>query len=130
MFPIVQHNENPDLSVFGFDYSKSAVDVVKVCSCAFAPPSPASTDRPFRFPTRKQSNPLYDAPPMGKVHSDVWDLSSTSIPEVVEPGSVDICLMVFVLSALQPGVEWERAMNNVWRVRLFSSSGIVLVERL
>jgi hypothetical protein len=30
MFPIVQHNENPELSVFGFDYSKSAVEVVKV----------------------------------------------------------------------------------------------------
>jgi hypothetical protein len=34
MFPIVQHNENPELSVFGFDYSKSAVEVVKVRSHA------------------------------------------------------------------------------------------------
>jgi len=30
--------------------------------------------------------------------------------------------MVFVLSALQPGAEWERAMNNVWRVRPFAVS--------
>lgn len=61
MFPIVQHNENPDLSVFGFDYSKSAVDVVKVCSCAFTPPTPASTDCPFRFPTR-------NSPTLSTVH--------------------------------------------------------------
>lgn len=113
MFPIVQHNENPELSVFGFDYSQSAVNVVKVRPALRRLLVDQAADP--RRPT--QSNPLYVNPPTGRVHSDVWDLSSESIPESVEPGSVDIAVMVFVLSALQPGAEWERAMNNVWRVR-------------
>jgi hypothetical protein len=30
LFPIFQANENPELSLHGFDYSKTAIDVVKV----------------------------------------------------------------------------------------------------
>lgn len=46
MFPIVQHNENPELSVFGFDYSKSAVEVVKVRTAPACFPIVAETDPP------------------------------------------------------------------------------------
>ena len=30
LYPIFEANKNPDLTIHGFDYSKSAVDVVKV----------------------------------------------------------------------------------------------------
>lgn len=41
---------------------------------------------------------------------------STSLPEGVEPGTVDIAIMIFVLSALHP-LEWQRAIANVYKVR-------------
>lgn len=30
-FPLLQHNENPELVIWATDYSHTAVDVVKVC---------------------------------------------------------------------------------------------------
>jgi len=30
-FPLLQHNENPELVIWATDYSYTAVDVVKVC---------------------------------------------------------------------------------------------------
>ncbi|KAL7418072.1 S-adenosyl-L-methionine-dependent methyltransferase [Mrakia frigida] len=101
LYPIYQANDNPELSIHGFDYSKSAVDVVK-------------------------ENPLYSSPHVGKVNAAVWDLSSPSIPDCIEPGTVDIAVMVFVLSALRPGEEWERAMGNVWR--MLKPGGMVLLR--
>ena len=47
----------------------------------------------------------------------MWDLSSKAgIPETVAPGSVDIAIMIFVLSALHPD-EWAQAVKNAWTVR-------------
>jgi tRNAThr (cytosine32-N3)-methyltransferase len=44
----------------------------------------------------------------------------SSLPEGVEPNSVDIAIMIFVLSALHP-LEWQRAIANVYKVRSSSS---------
>lgn len=64
-----------------------------------------------------QNNPLYDDPPVGSIQSAVWDLTSEStLPPGVEPGTVDIILCVFVLSALHPN-EWGKAIANIHRVR-------------
>jgi tRNAThr (cytosine32-N3)-methyltransferase len=61
---------------------------------------------------------------VGKLNAAVWDLSSTEIPADIEPGTVDIAVMVFVMSALKPGEEWERAMGNLHKVRShFKSEG-------
>jgi len=55
---------------------------------------------------------------MGSIHASVWDLADEqNLPEGVEPGSIDIIVMVFVLSALHPN-EWRQAVSNVYRVRL------------
>lgn len=54
---------------------------------------------------------------MGTIRSAVWDLSADSLPPDVEPGSIDIVTMIFVLSALHPN-EWIQAINNVHQVRL------------
>lgn len=43
--------------------------------------------------------------------------NETSLPEGVEPNSVDIAIMIFVLSALHP-LEWQRAIANVYKVSL------------
>lgn len=41
--------------------------------------------------------------------------NQSSLPEGVEPNSVDIAIMIFVLSALHP-LEWQRAIANVYKV--------------
>jgi len=117
LYPIYQANENPELSIHGFDYSKSAIDVVKVRTrydASFPSLHPFLILLALR--SCVQENPIYTASHIGKVNAAVWDLSSPSIPDCIEPGTVDIAVMVFVLSALRPGEEWERAMGNVWRV--------------
>ncbi|KAG7445115.1 methyltransferase [Guyanagaster necrorhizus] len=86
VFPLLASNQNPDLSIFAFDYAHHAVKLV-------------------------QSNPLYESPPMGSITAAPWDLSSDKLPKV-EPGSVDIVIMVFVLSALHPD-EWHNALKNM-----------------
>ena len=65
-----------------------------------------------------KANPLFQQTPKGKVHSSVWDLaSSEGLPEGVEPATVDIVVMIFVLSALHP-TEWTQAVANIFRVSL------------
>ena len=73
-----------------------------------------------------QENPLYTADHVGKVNAAVWDLSSPEIPDCIQPGTVDIAVMVFVLSALRPGDEWERAMGNVFK--MLKPGGMVLLR--
>lgn len=58
---------------------------------------------------------MYESPPIGSIKAGVWDLSSGGLPEDLEPGSVDIAVFIFVLSALHPD-EWFNAVKNVHRV--------------
>ncbi|TFY81432.1 hypothetical protein EWM64_g2580 [Hericium alpestre] len=89
-FPLLAENRNPELSMYAYDYSSHAVKLV-------------------------QNNPLYTSPPTGSIRSAVWDLSSLSLPTGLEPGSADIVVLVFVLSALHPR-EWNRAVANIHKI--------------
>lgn len=71
-----------------------------------------------------RSNAAFDSPEtVGLIEASVWDVASEPktvdgktvpcLPEGIEPGSVDVIMMVFVLSALEPR-QWERAMRNLW----------------
>lgn len=102
-FPLLQHNENPELVIWATDYSSTAVDVVK-------------------------ANSLYPKPPNGKgiLHAAVWDITSKpsanssttySLPEGLEPGTVDVITVIYVLSALHP-TEWDQAIHNLYTVCL------------
>ncbi|KAH7890996.1 S-adenosyl-L-methionine-dependent methyltransferase [Phlebopus sp. FC_14] len=98
-FPLLSANKNPKLSITAYDYSSHAVKLV-------------------------QSNPLFHSPPIGSIHAAVWDLSSeNSLPPGVEPGTIDIVICVFVLSALHPD-EWGRAISNIHK--MLKPGGIVL----
>jgi hypothetical protein len=58
---------------------------------------------------------------MGSIHASVWDLADEqNLPEGVEPGSIDIIVMIFVLSALHPN-EWRQAVSNVYRVSFLAT---------
>lgn len=62
---------------------------------------------------------MYANPPTGSIQAAVWDLSSENTsPPGVGPGTVDILLCVFVLSALHPN-EWGKAIANIYRVRIY-----------
>ncbi|KAF9269279.1 methyltransferase [Marasmius fiardii PR-910] len=101
VFPLLASNQNPHLELYAYDYSNHAVKLV-------------------------QNNPLYVSPPVGKLHAAVWDLSSKdTLPSNLEEGSVDIVVLVFVLSALHPD-EWDRAVSNVHRI--LKSGGLVLLR--
>ena len=55
----------------------------------------------------------------------MWDITSRSedpertysLPEGVEPGTVDAITVIYVLSALHPD-EWDQAIHNLYTVRL------------
>lgn len=89
-FPILSRNRNPLLRIHACDFSKTAVDVMR-------------------------SDDAYDTTHM---QADVWDVAGTgdgALPPGLGPASVDVAILVFVLSALSPR-QWKQAVANVARV--------------
>lgn len=101
VFPLLSVNENPDLTIHAYDYSPHAVKLV-------------------------QHNPLYLSPTTGSVRASVWDVtSSDGLPPDVEPGSVDIVILVFVMSALHPD-EWGQGISNIYK--MLKPGGLVVLR--
>ena len=91
-FPVLELNQNPDLRIHAVDFSSSAVEVMR-------------------------NHRLYDE---AYISADVWDLAaidngSPVLPPNLSGESVDIVVMVFVFSALEPD-QWDQALRNVWAV--------------
>ncbi|CAG8578775.1 10532_t:CDS:2 [Paraglomus brasilianum] len=95
LFPLLAVNQNPDLFIYAYDFSSTAVEVVK-------------------------NHPKYDAQ---KSKAFVWDLTSDNIPDCVDAGSIDIVVLIFVFSALQPQ-QWAKAVENVYK--MLKPGGLVL----
>ncbi|KAI7906696.1 S-adenosyl-L-methionine-dependent methyltransferase [Cokeromyces recurvatus] len=95
MYPLLEQNKNAELFVYAADYSKTAVDVVV---------------------GNKNYNPKRSL-------AFVWDLSSPNIPEEIEAESLDIVVLIFVMSALAPE-QWEQAVKNIYR--MLKPGGLVL----
>lgn len=61
---------------------------------------------------------LYDT---SKIQADVWDVAASpdsengGLPPGLSEGSVDVVLMIFIFSALNPR-QWDQAVRNIWRV--------------
>lgn len=89
-FPILNQNKNPQLKLFGCDYLKVAVDLVR-------------SNEKFKENSEK-----------GIAYSSVWDLSNPeeTLPDDLEPNSVDIIILIFVFLALHPN-QWELAVKNL-----------------
>jgi len=90
VFPLLTANENPLLKLHACDYSSHAVKLV-------------------------QQNPLYADPPLGSIRASVWDLTSDNLPDGIAPSSVDIVVLIFMLSALHPQ-EWVKAVANIYKM--------------
>lgn len=58
---------------------------------------------------------------MGRIVASVWDVASPPdaetgrpvLPEGVTPSSVDIVILIFIFSALEPR-QWQQALSNIW----------------
>lgn len=92
-FPILQKRKNPGLKIHACDFSKKAVELIR-------------------------GHELYDPQ---YIQADVWDVAAApdsengGLPPGLQEGSVDVVLMIFIFSALNPR-QWDQAVRNVWRV--------------
>ncbi|PMD13768.1 actin binding protein-like protein [Hyaloscypha hepaticicola] len=86
-FPILKHNQNPNLKIHACDFSKKAVEVIR-------------------------ENEAYDTK---TIQADVWDAANETLPPGLQEGTVDVVLMIFIFSALSPS-QWNQAMHNIYRV--------------
>lgn len=92
-FPILQKRKNKALKIYACDFSKKAVELIR-------------------------GHELYDP---DFIQADVWDVASSpnsengGLPPGIEEGTVDVVLMIFIFSALNPR-QWDQAVKNVWRV--------------
>lgn len=87
-FPILAHNRNPGLVIHACDFSAKAVELLRAA-------------------------PEYDE---RHIRASVWDVASEdgSLPPGVTENSVDVVLLIFIFSALNPR-QWAQAVRNVYR---------------
>ena len=103
-FPILRLNENPELEVFAYDFSKIAVETMR-----------GSADYAMRERDDGEASAL------GSIKCEVWDLASSgaetgsTLPPGIESESIDVVILIFTFSALSPP-QWEQAVSNVWNV--------------
>lgn len=100
LFPILSANANAQLKIHACDFSARAIDLIR-------------SDARFQ-------------PEIVSTH--VWDVSSSSSsssPLDIQPGSVDVVLLIFIFSALAPD-QWRAAVENVHR--LLKPGGQVLLR--
>lgn len=88
-FPLLRLNKNPNLRLHAVDFSKKAVETMIAAE------------------EYSQCN--------GVMSANVWDAAGEELPVGVEEGSVDVVIMIFIFSALNPR-QWERAVCNIHRV--------------
>ncbi|SGY40606.1 BQ5605_C003g02399 [Microbotryum silenes-dioicae] len=120
LFPLYSFNENPQLSLHGYDFSKQAVDLVLVRSVD-APSHFICRPHPNLLPRTFQANPSFNPQ---HLTSAVWDLASPlGLPLTLTAGSVDIAILIFCFSALQP-LEWAQAFSNLFT--MLKPGGLIL----
>ncbi|KAI8896106.1 S-adenosyl-L-methionine-dependent methyltransferase [Globomyces pollinis-pini] len=87
VFPFLEQANDANVFAYACDYSSEAVDVVK-------------------------SNELYDTT---RCKALVFDITNPNIPADIELGTLDVCICVFVLSAIHPR-DWETAAENIFKM--------------
>jgi tRNAThr (cytosine32-N3)-methyltransferase len=89
-FPLILDNENEELMVHACDFSKAAVRIMR---------------------DSEHFNKKY-------MTAEVWDVTSEgedSLPPSLAEASVDVVVLIFILSALAPD-QWNSALRNIYRV--------------
>jgi tRNAThr (cytosine32-N3)-methyltransferase len=88
-FPVLAMNSNPGLKLYACDYSAKAIDVIRAQEA---------------YTSQAESRIL---------QADVWDAAGEVLPPGLEPGTVDLIVMIFIFSALSPD-QWAQAVRNVY----------------
>ncbi|XP_031609301.1 tRNA N(3)-methylcytidine methyltransferase METTL2 isoform X1 [Oreochromis aureus] len=97
VFPILKTNNDPGLFVYCCDFSSTAVELVK-------------------------SNPEYDP---GRCYAFVHDLSDVEANYPIPDGTLDVIVLIFVLSALHP----KKMQASISRLaRLLKPGGVMLLR--
>ncbi|KAI9203981.1 S-adenosyl-L-methionine-dependent methyltransferase [Polychytrium aggregatum] len=97
VFPLLNEARDANVFVYAGDFAWTAIDVVK-------------------------SNPEYNE---DKCKAFVYDITAPDIPEYIEPESLDVCICIFVLSAVHPDT-WARAVDNIYK--MLKPGGLVLLR--
>lgn len=88
-FPLARMNENSNLKIIAVDFSKKAIETIRSAE--------------------EYGNG------QGIIRAEVWDAAAEDLPRGVEEGSVDVLIMIFIFSALNPR-QWEKAVQNAYRL--------------
>ncbi|KAK0070274.1 methyltransferase-like protein 2-A [Biomphalaria pfeifferi] len=97
VFPILKTNKNPNLKVYCCDFSSTAVDIVK-------------------------SHPDYDTK---RCHAFVYDITDEQAAVPIEKESLDVIIMIFVLSAISP----EKMSEAIKRLACYLKLGGMFLFR-
>lgn len=97
IFPILQYSKDPNLFVYGCDFSDTAITILK-------------------------ENELYDDK---RCHAFVADVSSPDFELPFEEGTMDIVVLIFVLSAIAPA-KMETVIKNAYKC--LKKGGLVLLR--
>ncbi|WWD07455.1 hypothetical protein V865_005555 [Kwoniella europaea PYCC6329] len=133
VFPLLMRNENPHLQIYATDYSKKAVEVVK--SNKMYPRAEHGLGELHASVWDITSKPSTSAGEQNTFNSteeeldlsklELSDKKTYSLPEGIQPGSVDVISVIFVLSALHPR-EWDQAIHNLYTA--LKPGGLLLIR--
>ncbi|KAF2769246.1 methyltransferase, partial [Teratosphaeria nubilosa] len=88
-FPLLAMNRNRGLRMHACDYSKKAIEVI-----------------------RSQKEYIEQLEEGRVLQADVWDAAGEVLPPGLQPGTVDVILMIFIFSALSPN-QWQQCVKNI-----------------
>ncbi|KAI9809727.1 MAG: hypothetical protein M1825_000160 [Sarcosagium campestre] len=114
-FPILSQNANPLLRIHACDFSKKAVELIRD-NPSYGPSSSVTTEilanENTTYAPATENNA--QSPKVGSIQADVWDVADEQdrLPPGIEPGTVDVVMMIFIFSALSPA-QWRQAVRNV-----------------
>lgn len=89
-WPLLAENHNQEFKLHACDFSKKSIEVI-----------------------RQQETYIANNP--DHVQADVWDITSDDLPPGLVEGGVDVIIMIFIFSALEPK-QWKQAVTNAFRL--------------
>lgn len=133
VFPVMRGSRNEELRVWGVDYSAKAVEVMqKVWEKGLEGreeggegeaedgndgETTGKVGSPQQSSEPKENGTLATPiEPKGHLTLAVWDVTSPdTLPPGLTEGSLDVVVMIFIFSALEPS-QWRQAVRNIYRL--------------